>query len=314
MEQIELHRHLDVSLRMETLLELAQERGLEAQSTSVENFRERFLLRRPLRDLGEVLGQFVLFQQVLDRPDVLERVAYEVAEDCYREGTRAVELRFSPGFVCHLSGLSWEDALQAFERGLRRASEKHPALRAGLICIGSRDFGMESIEKTIEFYLKERSRFVGIDLAGDEALYPNEKYARLFKPLQAAGARITVHAGEGSGPDSVWAALEWLGATRIGHGIRAIEDPKLMDHLRDRKICLEQCPTSNYITSCVPSLEAHPLPRFLRHGIPVCINTDDPGIFGADLPHEIAVCRTKMGLTDSEIQLTFEHAHQATFL
>lgn len=299
---------------METLLELAQERGLEAQSTNVENFSERFLLRRPLRDLGEVLGQFVLFQQVLDRPDVLERVAFEVAEDCYREGTRAVELRFSPGFVCHLSKLPWEDALDGFERGLARAADVYPDLKTGLICIGSRDFGIESIERTVDFYLRHQSRFVGIDLAGDEALYPNERYARIFKRLQGTGANITVHAGEGSGPDSVWAALEWLGATRIGHGIRSIEDPRLMEHLRDRAICLEQCPTSNVITSCVPSVEAHPLPRFLRYGVPVCINTDDPGIFGVGLPHEIGLCRTRMGMSDAEIAQTFEHARRASFI
>lgn len=299
---------------METLLRLAQERGLEAQSTSLPTFSEKFLLKKPLQDLGSVLAKFTLFQQVLDRPEVLEQVAFEVAEDCYREGTRRAELRFSPGFVCDLSKLQWEDALLAFENGLARARETYPALETGLICIGSREFGVDSIENTVEFYLKHQSRFIGIDLAGDEAMYPNDRYASQFKNLRSSGAKITIHAGEGSGPESVWAAIELLGAHRIGHGVNAIQDPKLMDYLRDHEICLEQCPTSNWITSCVKDLREHPLPKFLRHGVPVCINTDDPGIFGASLTHEIEVCRKKMGMTDDEIARTFEHAHRSAFL
>ena len=310
----ELHRHLDVSLRLGTLLSLAQERGLEPTSTSLAHFQDKFVLRKPLPGLGEVLGQFSLFQKVLDRPEVLERVAFEVSEDCYLEGIRKAELRFSPSFVCDVSRLPWDEALAAFGAGLKRAQTKYPDFQAGLICIGSRDFGMDSILQTVEFFLRNTDRFIGIDLAGDESTHPNSEYVRAFKPVVDSGANITVHAGEAAGPDSMWAALEMLGAKRIGHGITCVQDRQLMDTLRDRKICLEMCPTSNFITSAVPDLRKHPLKEVLHYGIPVCINTDDPGIFGADLPHEIEVCRREMGMSEADIHACFAHAEKYSFL
>lgn len=313
-EQIELHRHLDVSVRSSTLLELAQERGLEASSTSLRSFQDKLFLKRPLTDLNEVLAQFTLFQQVLDRPDVLERVAYETIEDCHAEGTTQVELRFSPGFVCDLSKLKWEDALDGFEQGLGRGLEKHPGMRAGLICIASRDYGIDSAVRTVEFFLKHQERFIGLDLAGNEIDFPCRLFEKAFRPAVDAGAKITVHSGEADGPENIWEAIELLGARRIGHGIAAAQDTELMRTLAERGICLEMCPTSNWITQAVPSLREHPLPRILRAGVPVCINTDDPGIFGVTLPHELKIAREEMGLSETELRLCTQHATASTFL
>lgn len=310
----ELHRHLDVSVRLSTLLELAQERGLVPTSTSLEGFRRDFVLHEPMRDLSAVLAKFTLYQQVLDRFDVVERVAFEACEDAYREGIRAIEFRFSPGFVCDLSKMPWTEALDGFDAGLKRAMAAYPGFRAGLICIGSRDFGMGSIEKTIEFYLREKDRFIGFDLAGDEAAYPNHLYRHVMKAVIASGAKITIHAGEAAGPDSVWAAIEELGALRIGHGIRSVEDPRLMDHLREHRILLEMCPTSNRITSAWPDYRTHPFRKCLEHGIPVCLNTDDPSIFGNTLADEIVIARDAMGIADSEIQRSFRVAREYSFL
>src|SRR6185312_16831302 len=118
--QTELHRHLDVSTRPETAWEIAKDRGLIPQSTSLEAFRKKTCIYEPMRDLKTVLAQFTFFQKILDRPEVLERVAFETLEDCHRDGTRKVELRFSPSFVSEYGGLSWDEALDAFERGLKR--------------------------------------------------------------------------------------------------------------------------------------------------------------------------------------------------
>jgi adenosine deaminase len=312
--QTELHRHLDVSVRLPTLLELAQERGLEGQSTSLTAFRKKIVLDSPLSDLSSVLATFTLFQQVLDRPNVLDRVAYEVLEDCYSEGTRQVELRFSPGFVCELSHLSWEDALDGFERGMKRGLARFPDMKAGLICIASRDYGVASAEKTVDFFLKNQKRFIGLDLAGNENEFPCHLFEKPFQKAIRDGAAITVHAGEAAGPENIWEAVELLGARRIGHGIRCVDDPKLMTFLAERKICLEMCPTSNWLTQTVKQLQSHPLPRVLRAGIPVCINTDDPAVFGVTLQSEMEVCRTLMGMTDSELSLCTTHAAQASFL
>ncbi len=311
---IELHRHLDVSVRLSTLLELAQERGLIPQSTSVEGFSRDFILREPMQDLGAVLRKFELYPHVLDRFDVVERVAFEACQDAYREGIHSIEFRFSPGFVCSLSKMPWLECLDGFEAGLQRAMGELVGFRAGLICIGSRDFGMASIEKTVEFFLKHRDRFIGFDLAGDEAEFPNRLYKKVLQDVVRSGANITIHAGEAAGPDSVWSALEDLGAKRIGHGIRSIEDPKLMDHLREKQILLEMCPTSNRITSAWSDYSTHPFKRCLEFGVPVCLNTDDPSIFGNTLADEIEIARNSMRVADSEILRSFELAHRHTFL
>lgn len=310
----ELHRHLDVSIRIETLHELARERNLVSLSESLESFREKVVINEPLEDLSAVLSEFHLFQKVLDRPEALERVAFEGIEDCVRDGTSAVELRFSPSFVTEYSRLSWEDALGGFETGMRRALGRFPGVRAGLICIASRDYGAEAVDHVADFYLRHQSRFIGMDLAGNEAGFPCRLFEKSFKKIVERGGNITVHAGEASGPENVWEAIELLGASRIGHGIRSQEDPVLMRYLRDHGICLEMCPTSNWLTRCVPSIEEHPLPRFLREGIKVSINTDDPTIFGTKLSREIELCWRKMGLSEAEIALCRRHAEDASFL
>lgn len=312
--QTELHRHLDVSVRLETLLELAQERDLEAQSTSLSSFRDKIVLKNPLKDLSSVLETFRLFQKVLDRPEVLARVAQEVIEDCMKDGTRKIELRFSPSFVGELSGMPWVEILNGFYRGVESARQKFPEVKAGLLCIASRDYGTEMVDRTVDFFLENRAKFIGFDLAGNEVGFPCRDFADSFKKLKVAGTRITVHAGEAVGPENIWEAIEVLGAHRIGHGISAIRDPQLIEVLRNRKICLEMCPTSNWLTQAVESFESHPLPRVLREGVPVCINTDDPAVFGVEMSDEIRICREKMGLSATDIQQTFAHAEASSFI
>jgi len=202
--QTELHRHLDVSIRTETLLELAQKQGIEAQSTSLEAFRQKLIMTKPLADLRAVLAQFSLFQKVLDRPEVLERVAFEGVEDCWNEGTRKAELRYSPSFVSEYSQLSWEDALHALQRGIDRALSKFVGMKAGLICIATRDFGVEKVDETVSFFLAHSDRFIGIDLAGNEAQFPCHLFQNSFKKAIQQGAKITIHAGEAAGPENVW--------------------------------------------------------------------------------------------------------------
>jgi adenosine deaminase len=312
--QTELHRHLDVSVRIETLLRLAQERGLESQGTSVSAFREKIVLKSPLENLSNVLDTFTLFQKVLDRPEVLEQVAFEVVEDCHREGTRKVELRFAPSFISELNRLDWNDILLGISRGIERARISFPDIQAGLLCIAVREHGVDAVAETAEFFLRNKTKFAGFDLAGKEIGFPCRNFEAPFKKLKQSNTRITVHAGEAAGPENIWEAVDLLGADRIGHGISAIHDPKLMDHLREKRICLEMCPTSNWLTQAVPSFEAHPLPKVLRAGVPVCINTDDPAVFGVSLSDEIRICREKMGLTEDEIQLTFRHADTSSFI
>ena len=310
---VELHRHLDIALRLSTVLEFAQGDGLIPQSTSLAAFEQEFILHQPLADLSAVLDKFELYARILTTPERIERMAFEGVEDCYQEGTRGAELRLSPSFMCQFSGLSWDLALDAAERGMERALSKYPDMRAGLICIGSREQGLDQVLKTSEFFLKNRTRFIGFDLAGHETI-PNRNFESAFKPLITQGCNITVHAGESTNATAVWESIELLGARRIGHGIRSIDDPKLVKYLAEKQILLEVCPTSNWLTQAARDWKDQPLKKFLESGVAVSINTDDPSMFGLTLPHEFKVAKEKLGLTEPELSKCNENAFKASFL
>ncbi len=316
--QTELHRHLDASLRLTTLHELAQKKSILPQSTSLEAFSREFILITQQPDLRSVLARFSLFQKVLDTPEALERVAYEAVEDCHREGTRIAELRFSPHFVAEYSKLGFDLILSSFEAGIHRACRKleYDPIQVGLICILTRDYGVESAHEAMEFYLIHKDRFVGVDLAGNEDEFPCRIFEPVFKRLHLAhpNSTITIHSGEGSGPENVWEAIDLLQAKRIGHGIRSIEDPKLVTHLREKNICLEVCPTSNYITKTVEALSKHPLRAFLEQNVACSINTDDPGIFAVTLKNEYEAAAQKIGLTTGQLQTCQRNAFEHSFL
>jgi adenosine deaminase len=166
----------------------------------------------------------------------------------------------------------------------------------------------------LEALLSQRGLITAIDLAGDEAHFPAVLFREHFRRAREAGWHITAHAGEIAGPKSIWQAIRELGAERIGHAVRAVEDPALIDYLVGHHIGIESCLTSNVQTSCVADYSSHPLKTFLRHGILASINTDDPGICGVDLPYEYNVAAPKAGLTIAEIRLAQENALETAFL
>lgn len=312
--QSELHRHLDVSIRPETLFVLAQKKGLIPEAVDFHSFLEKLIIRQPMRDLETVLAQFSIFQRVLTEPEALVQLGFEAVEDCWKEGTRLVEFRYAPNFISEFSHLSWKDSLNALQSGIQLGLKRYPEMKAGLICIAVRDYGQEEVDRTIDFFLNHQDSFIGVDLAGNEAEFPARLFENSFKKAIQKKANITIHAGEASGPESIWEAIELLGAKRIGHGIRCVEDPQLMSYLADQEICLEVCPTSNWLTQATPSWEQHPLAQIVRSGIPACINTDDPGIFGVTLTGEMEICRTKLGITTQELKTCLDAATQASFI
>ena len=312
--QTELHRHLDVSIRASTLLEILKREGREPAATQIAEFKKRLLLLEPMSDLPTVLNLFQTFQKAFVRAEDCSRIAFEVAEDCYLEGTRRVELRWSPNFISEFTGIPWEEALEGFADGLARARSKYADLEAGFIGIVSRDYGIEAAKKTIRFILDHQRSFIGLDLAGNELQWPNHQFTEAFSPARKAGIPITIHAGEASGPSEMWDAIDRLGAMRIGHGVACIQDPLLMQELARKNITLEICPTSNWLTQCAPTIEQHPVVKILRHGVPISINTDDPGVFAVTLQSEINLCRDRLGMTDDETRRVLKTAYQASFL
>jgi len=250
--------------------------------------------------LKEVLDCFVLFQKVLTTETILERVARETIEDVAREGIKTVELRYSPSFVSEYSQLDWRLALGAIERGISMGS-KATGVQARLICIISRDYGSNTADKTVDFAVAHKESFVALDLAGNEVDYPNPIFAGALRRARDAGFSITVHSGEATGPETVWQAIDELGAQRIGHGIHSIKDPELVKRLVRDRIHLEVCPTSNVNTRSVASWGEHPLRRLFDAGVRVSINTDDPGIFGVGLDEEVARAKKAFGFSEPEL-------------
>jgi adenosine deaminase len=187
-------------------------------------------------------------------------------------------------------------------------------VKASLIGILSRTYGPEIASRELDALLSQRMHLRGLDLAGDEMNFPAGLFKEHFRRARQAGWHITVHAGETVGPESVWEALHGLGAERIGHALRATEDPSLMEYLAENKIGVESCLTSNVQTSCVDDYPAHPLKKFLEAGILATINTDDPGISGIDLPHEYRLAAPKAGLTKQQIQQAQVNALEVAFL
>ena len=183
-----------------------------------------------------------------------------------------------------------------------------------MIGILSRTYGPDIAAKELGALLSQREHIIGLDLAGDEAHFPAEWFREHFRRAREAGWHITAHAGEIAGPESIWQALRELGAERIGHALRAVEDPVLISYMAEHHIGVESCLTSNVQTGCVPDYPSHPLKTFLKKSIPATINTDDPGISGIDLPYEYNVAALRAGLSEAQIRQARVNALEVSFL
>ena len=310
---VELHRHLDGNVRIGTVLDLARQHGIQLPAWTVEELRPHVQITEREPSLVAFIAKFDLLRKVMVDYDAVRRIVRENLEDAVREGIDAIELRFSPYFMGEEHGLDTfgvvEAACDALEEG------RDLPVRAKLIGIISRHYGPEIGKIELEAAIRGRERgVVALDLAGDEAHYPGELFVRHFARAREAGLHVIAHAGEAAGPESVRQAVLELEAERIGHGIRAIEDPAVVDLLVERCIPLEVCPTSNLHTSTVPDYRSHPLPALLARGVAATLNTDDPSISGIDLPHEYRVAAEEIGLSEADLHRMQETALEAAFL
>jgi adenosine deaminase len=311
---VELHRHLDGNVRIETVLDLARQHGLELPAWTVEGLRPHVQITEREPSLVHFIAKFALLRRVMVDYDAVRRIVRENLEDAAQEGIDFIELRFSPWFMGEEHGLNTFGVVEAACDALEEAEGKIP-VRAKLIGIISRHYGPEigRIELAAAIHGRDRG-VVALDLAGDEAGFPGELFVRHFAEAREAGLRTIAHAGEAAGAASVRQAVLGLKAERIGHGIRAGEDPAVLDLLVERGIPLEVCPTSNLHTSTVRDYASHPLPALLRRGIRCTLNSDDPGISGIDLAHEYRMAADEMGLAEEEIRRMQETAVEAAFL
>lgn len=310
---IDLHRHLDGSVRLETILDLGRRHGIPLPGDTLETLRPHVVVTTPQPGLIEFLAKFKWMTAVLADYEACRRVARENVEDARREGIRYIELRFSPAFMADAHNLDPSRVTAAVIEGVREG-EAVTGVKANLIGILTRTYGPVRARRELRALLDHRQEITALDLAGDEGNWPAELFVEHFKEGRDAGWHITVHAGEAAGAQSIVTAIDQLGATRIGHAVRAVEDPAVMDLLRERRIGIEANLTSNVQTSTVPDYASHPLRRFLEAGLLATINTDDPGISGIDLPYELDVAAPAAGLDEGQIVQALENAWEIAFL
>lgn len=310
---IDLHRHLDGSVRLQTILDLGRLHRIPLPGNSLDELRPHVIVSTPQPGLIEFLAKFKWMTAVLADYDACRRVARENVEDAQREGIRYIELRFSPAFMADAHNLDPSRVTAAVIEGVREG-EAATGVRANLIGILTRTYGPVRARRELRALLDHKNEITALDLAGDEGNWPAELFIEHFKEGRDAGWQVTVHAGEAAGAQSIVTAIDQLGATRIGHAVRAVEDVAVMDLLRERHIGIEANLTSNVQTSTVPDYPSHPLKKFLESGLLATINTDDPGISGIDLAYELDVAAPAAGLDESQIIRALENAWEIAFL
>jgi adenosine deaminase len=311
----EIHRHLELCLRPDTIWELAPQFGIQLKSQ--KEFQDRFLILEPMRDLGTVLNKFLDTQKLLATPEILERITFEACEDAYRnEGIRILELRYAPTFVQQGHNMTFEQIHEAIVKGVERAERTLP-MAVGLMCIVQRVLPLKDAEKVMDFAIAHKDTFIGFDLADNEEGFDSKPFAPYFERAKKAGLHISVHSGESPHPKApswVMDAVDVLGAERIGHGLQIIHDQSVMKQIKDRGIVLELCPTSNMLTNAVHSLKEHPLKKLFDYGIKTTINTDDPGIFNTNLNREYRICRDIIGFSEADLEKCAQTAAEASFI
>ncbi len=310
--RIDLHRHIEGSIRPQTVLALAERHDLPLPR-DLEQLRPLVQVTDPEPDLMAFIARIDRAVSALADLDACARIARESVEDAARDGIAYIELRFSPLYMAEPHGLDLSGVVEAVADGVRGGARDF-AVRVNLIGILTRTFGPDAAMRELEALLAHREALVALDLAGDEARWPGELFVEHFRRGRDAGWHITVHAGEAAGAPGVWQALRQLGAERIGHGTRAVEDPALLDYLVEHRIGIESSLTSNVQTSTVPGYSFHPLRTFLSRGLLATINTDDPSVSGITLTHELTMAAPAAGLSPMRIRQAQANAIEIAFL
>jgi len=309
MPKVELHLHLEGAITPRTLLELARRNGLDLGARSEAEVAALF----HYRDFGAFLTVFMDLARAIVYGEDFERLAYELGRDLSEQCVRYAEVMISP--MQHINrGVDLREAIEGAMAGFARA-ERDGGVQVRLVLDYGRGYGTEPAWGVLEVARAMQPRgVVGWSIGGNEIGHPPEPFAPLFAAARAAGLGVMAHAGEVVGPASVWGAINTLGITRLGHGIRAVDDPDLVVALRERGVVLDICPTSNLLTGAVPSWEAHPLPRLRAAGVPLTINSDDPTFFRTNLTEEYRRAAIHFGFTTDDLSATVLTAATASFL
>ncbi len=309
----DLHVHLDGSLRLETILDLAAKDGIDLPASDPESLARAMHCGENTGSLVEYLKAFDITLRVMQTEASLHRIAYELAEDCARENVRYIEVRYSP--MLHTrKGLRLTQVVEAVLAGLREAEEDH-GIHSNVIICGIRNISPQLSLEMAQLAVAYKNRgVVAYDLAGAEYDHPAKHHIEAFQLVRDNNINVTIHAGEAFGPESISQAIHVCGAHRIGHGCRLREDGDLLHYVNDHRIALECCPSSNVQTGAVRDLASHPLKLYYDLGLRVTVNTDNRLITNTTVSKELWLCHTQMGLTLDDMKRIITNGFKSAFI
>ncbi len=311
--KVELHCHLDGSLRLSTVLDLAEQNNVRLPATNQKDLEKILTIGKKRGSLEDYLERFDITLSVMQTPEALTRIAFELIEDVARENVRYIEIRYSP--ILHTKkGMTPEDSVNAVRKGLKRG-EKRYGVKSGIIICGIRNISPAVSLKLADLTVRYKHKgVVGFDLAGAEENFPAKDHREAFYLILNNNINATIHAGEVFGPASIHQAIHYCGAHRIGHGTRLREDRDLMYYVRDHRIPLEICLISNWHTYSIRSLKHHPMKFYYDQGIRITLNTDNRLISNTTLTKEFMVARDLFGFQLHDFREVTIAAMKSAFL
>jgi len=320
--KVELHRHLDGSVRFDTICELAKKNNIDLgiDLSDRQSLWEKVKILKPMSGLQEVLDSFWATQKVMSNYDAIKRVAFENVEDCFNDGVKLAELRFAPTFIGLNKEISFQDIIQAVIDGVNEGVDKF-GIEVGLILIAARSLdvndnlkALKDARTLIQSNYKGIDRLIGFDLADTENDHNPKQFIELINFAKDLGLEITIHSGEDTTADHVINSIKLFEPKRIGHGIKVWNNQFALDLIKEKNIHLEVCPTSNWLTRCVDSLSNHPFNELYKCGISVSINSDDPHIMNINLINEYEVLSKEFRLTLSDFKKINKDSVNYSFL
>ncbi|MEW6405258.1 MAG: adenosine deaminase [Chloroflexota bacterium] len=314
MPKVELHRHLEGSLRLDTMLDIARQHGVTVPASMMNLSGLVQVQEKDPLTFSNFLEKFKTLRLFYRSPEVIHRITREAVEDAAKDNVRYLELRFTPVALSRAEGFPLHDVMDWVMTSAAEAAKRNK-IKVGVIASVNRHESLELAEQVAWLAAEHiKDGLVGMDLAGNEAEFSGMPFAGLFKEVREQGLHITIHAGEWGPAQNVRQAIEELSAERIGHGVRVAEDEDIMTLACERGVAFEVCVTSNYQSGVVKSLDEHPLPHMIEAGLNVTVNTDDPSVSRITLAHEYQRVCENLNVSLNILKQCVIHAAQAAFL
>ncbi|MHA1925631.1 MAG: adenosine deaminase [Candidatus Thorarchaeota archaeon] len=307
--KVELHIHLLGTIRSRTLLEFIDEGGFETPYNSEADLAQFF----QYKDFGHFISVYSEVVNFITKEKQFERLAFEMLEDLAANNVRYAEISFSAPDHMRRRELEFSAMLDAIDRGKRRAYRK-TGIEADVRIDLVRNYGPESALEVLDRIRERLDSIVSVDIGGSEHNYPPKPFAPVYEEARNLGLHLVAHAGEAEGPESIWDVIRFLGVERIGHGTSAVNDTRLMDHIKENGIAIESCPVSNVRTGVVASIDEHPIREFFDRGLLVTVNSDDPAFFDTNIAFEYTQLHDRLGFSLADLYAITQNGIKSAFL